>query len=68
MNTKEQVEGVLNAAEESVRSLPDLAEQVQDQVRTWKDSTVVFVRENPGIALLGAFAIGFALAKAARHV
>jgi len=68
MNIKEEAQEVLNNAEDVIHSLPDVAERVEGNVETWKRNATRFIQQRPGVSLLGAFVIGFALAKAARHV
>ena len=68
MNIKQEAASVLGGAEEAIHSIPEVAENVQKDLRNWKENATAFVRDNPGVALLGAFVIGFAIAKAGRHV
>jgi ElaB/YqjD/DUF883 family membrane-anchored ribosome-binding protein len=67
MNLKSQVSNMTSKLSEQRGELSDRADEVRRTVEDWGDRSRTFVRENPGIALLGAFAVGFLLAKAARH-
>jgi hypothetical protein len=58
------------AAREVEALTENLSERLKDArevARDWQDATASFVRKSPGLALGGAFLLGFALSKAARH-
>jgi ElaB/YqjD/DUF883 family membrane-anchored ribosome-binding protein len=67
MNLKSEVSNMTNKFSEQRAELSDRADEVRRTIEDWGDRSRTFVRHNPGIALLGAFAVGFILAKAARH-
>jgi len=68
MNIKEEAQKTIHSAEEALHAVPEMARDAQARAKDWRDGTTRFLRENPGVALAGAFVIGFALAKVARHV
>ncbi len=55
----------------TVRQLEERVEEqfkdVQKKLRSASERVVEFVRERPGVALAGAFAIGYVIARAARR-
>ena len=57
--------------EGTVRNLEERAQEqfreVQEKLRTASERVADFVRERPGTALAGAFAIGYLIARAARR-
>jgi hypothetical protein len=58
------------AAREVEALAEGLSERLKDArvvVRDWQDVAASFIRKSPGLALGGAFLLGFALSKAARH-
>ena len=57
--------GVSSSVNEIERRVQDLTERVDDARETlsdWGDDARRIVRKNPGVAIAGAFALGFALA------
>ncbi|HEX2658308.1 MAG TPA: hypothetical protein VHU40_08555 [Polyangia bacterium] len=63
-------EGVSSSVNEIERHVQDLAERVddaRDALSDWGDDARRFVRKNPGVAIGGAFALGFALATLLRR-
>ena len=57
--------GVSSSVNEIERRVQDLAERVDDARETlsdWRDDARRIVRKNPGVAIAGAFAVGFVLA------
>lgn len=71
MNFKSQVESIANDFGGKVDQLPERAERarkvVNDVTRDFADRATSMVRQHPGRSLLGAFAIGFLIAKVAKH-
>ena len=65
--TNESKESVAGLAADIEQGLRGPIEEVRSMAEDWKDKAVSLVRENPGTCLLGAFVVGFALARAARH-
>ena len=57
--------------EGTVRQLEARAEEqfrdIQEKLRTASERLTDFVREKPGMALAGAFAVGYLIARAARR-
>jgi hypothetical protein len=58
----------------AVREVEALAENISDRladarlvVRDWQGVAASFIKKSPGLALGGAFLLGFALSRAARH-
>lgn len=48
----------------------DLSVRIKDtveNVRDWKEVAESFIKKSPGLCLAGAFVLGFALSKVARH-
>lgn len=68
MNIKEEAQKTLHNAEDALHAVPEVARDVQAKAKDWQANASRFVRENPAAALVGAFVVGFAIAKAARHV
>jgi hypothetical protein len=67
MSLKSHVVSMANDLEQRAEELPERVEDARKAVEQWGGRARIFVRKNPGAALVGAFAIGFALAKVARH-
>lgn len=69
--TKNSVSEKVKEASETVHSfaedLPKRMEEARDVANDWKAKAETLIREKPGTCLIGAFAIGFLLAKVARH-
>jgi ElaB/YqjD/DUF883 family membrane-anchored ribosome-binding protein len=47
--------------------LPARTKTARRHMKGWGGRAGAFVKERPGMAMVGAFAIGFLLAKVARH-
>jgi hypothetical protein len=62
-----QVADVVSKIEQRAEELPANIDEARKKLSSWSDRAGKLVRKNPGLVLLGAFAIGFVLAKAARH-
>lgn len=63
----DRVAGMVDRIEQQVEDLPHRVRDTQETLAEWRHVARRFVRDNPGKALIGAFAIGFLLAKAARR-
>lgn len=61
------VAGLVEQIEQRAETLPAQARDAQKALSGWGTRARKFARKNPGTVLIGAFAIGFVLAKAARH-
>lgn len=64
---KSHVADVVSEIEQRAEDLPGQLNDAKRAVEGWGSDARRVVRKNPGLALLGAFAIGFAIAKLARH-
>ena len=62
-----RVSGVIHRIEEGAGELPERVIDAQATVARWGAHARRFARNNPGTVLVGAVAIGFLLARAARH-
>lgn len=63
----DQLASVVGEIERRGNELPAHLNDAKKAFADWGDRARRFVRRNPGVVIIGAFAIGFALAKAARH-
>jgi hypothetical protein len=63
----DHVAGVVSQIEQRAEELPAQVDDVKETLSEWGNRGRSFVRKNPGIAVVGAFAVGFFLAKLARH-
>jgi hypothetical protein len=64
MNAKSSIASIANELEK----MPDRVEDARKALDDWRSDTMRVVRKYPGRSVLGALAIGFVLAKIARHV
>lgn len=64
---KSQVADVVSEIEQRAEDLPAHLDDAKRAVAGWGHGARRVVRKKPGLALLGAFAIGFAIARLARH-
>jgi len=64
MNAKSSIASIANELER----MPERVEDARKALDGWSNSTMKMVRKYPGRSILGAFAIGFVLAKVARYV
>ncbi len=62
-----RVAGVIHQIEQHADALSEHAADAQKRLEGWEVRARRFVRDNPGTVLVGAVALGFILAKAARH-
>jgi hypothetical protein len=71
MNFKSQVESLANDFGGQVDHLPERAEKarkvVNDVARDFADRATTMVRQHPGRSLVGAFVVGWLIAKVAKH-
>lgn len=65
--TKDTITEKVREAEAFAADMPARMEEAREMARDWKTRAEAMVREKPVICLAGAFAIGFLLAKVARH-
>ena len=62
-----RVTGVIHQIEQRADDLSAHAEEAQRLLGSWATRARGFTRRNPGAVLIGAVALGFVLARAARH-
>jgi hypothetical protein len=62
----DQVVDVVNTIERRVEELPDQIEDAKNTLADLGDRARRFARKNPGTVILGAFALGFAVARLTR--
>lgn len=67
MNFKSQVSEIAEEFERRADELPERALEARKTITGWGTKLTSAARKNPGAFLVGAFAIGFVLAKVARH-
>ena len=71
MSLKSQVEHMADEVSGQVEHRPDRAEEARKMVSEWTEDlaerATAMVREHPGRSILGAFLIGYAIAKVAKH-
>ena len=63
----DRVAGVVSGIEQRADKLPAYVNSAKKAVADWNDGAGRLARENPGTVIIGAFAIGLALATLARH-
>jgi hypothetical protein len=63
MNAKSSIASIANELEK----MPERVEDARKALDTWGGSAMKMVKKYPGRSVLGAFAVGFILAKIARH-
>lgn len=63
----EKVASVVETIEDRVEKLPDDLGAAQETLAAWRGRARETVRQHPGLAVIGAFAIGYTLARLARH-
>ena len=72
MTFKSQVESIAHDLNGRVEHLPERATRARkmanEMANDLADRTVQMVRQYPGRSILGAFAVGFLIAKVAKHV
>jgi chaperonin cofactor prefoldin len=62
----DQVADAVSTIERRVEELPDQIDDAKDALADLADRGRRLVRKNPGMVILGAFAIGFAVARLTR--
>ena len=62
-----RVTAVIHQLEQRADDLSDRADDAQRFLGNWATRARRFTRKNPGLVLIGAVALGFVLARAARH-
>ena len=71
MSFKTRVEEMADEVSGQVEHLPDRADEARKMVSEWTqdvtDRAVAMVRQHPGRSVLGAFLIGYAIAKVAKY-
>lgn len=71
MSMKTGVEAMAEDVAGQVEHLPERAREARKMVGDWAedvaDRGIAMVRQYPGRSVLGAFLIGFAIAKVAKH-
>lgn len=67
MTLKAQVSNIVSELEQRADDLPGRVVAVRRTVEGWGSRLTRWARNNPGVALVGAFALGITLAKVARH-
>jgi len=71
MSLKSRVEEIADDVSGKVEHLPDRADEARKVVSAWTqdvaDRAISLVRSHPGRSILGAFLIGYAIAKVAKH-
>ena len=63
----DRLSGVVNGIEQRAEKLPAYVDTARKAVADRADGARRLARENPGTVIIGAFAIGLALATLARH-
>ena len=66
-DVRSRVTGVIHQLEQRADDLSDRAGDAQKLLGVWATRARRFTRKNPGTVLIGAVALGFVLARAARH-
>jgi hypothetical protein len=64
MNAKSSIHSIANELEK----MPERVDDARKALDDWRSDTMRVVKKYPGRSVLGALAIGFVLAKIARHV
>lgn len=67
MSLEDKVKSVASEVGTFANGLPDNIEDARLVAENWKDRARMFVRQNPGPVVIGAFLVGFILAKVGRH-
>jgi hypothetical protein len=64
MNASSTISNIANELER----MPERVEDARKALEGWRSSGLRLVRKYPGRSILGAFAVGFVIAKIARYV
>lgn len=67
MSLKSEVASIASRIGERADELMPDREEAEKMVAGWSNRARQFARHNPGATIVGAFAVGFLLAKAARY-
>ncbi|MES1205889.1 MAG: hypothetical protein ABUS79_08125 [Pseudomonadota bacterium] len=67
MTFKSQVASIASGIEHGAEDLPERVKSVGRAFSEWGTGARRLARKNPGLVMVGAFGIGFLLAKVARH-
>jgi ElaB/YqjD/DUF883 family membrane-anchored ribosome-binding protein len=67
MTLKSRMSNVVNEIQQQTEGLSARLDQAKNDLAHWGHRTQRLVRRNPATAIFGAFVLGFALAKVARH-
>ena len=67
MTLKSQVASIVGEIERRAEELPERVTDARKTLEGWGGGARRFARKNPGTVLIGAFALGFVLAKVARY-
>ena len=67
MSLEDKVKSVASEVGSFANGLPDNIEDARLAAESWRDRARTFVRQNPGPVVIGAFLVGFILAKVGRH-
>jgi len=67
MTLKSQVANIVSEIERPADDLPERVSDAKDTLSGWAKHARRFARNNPAALVLGTFAIGYLLAKVARH-
>jgi hypothetical protein len=64
MNMKSSIASIAT----EIEKMPEHVEDARKAFGGWRDNTLRTVKHHPGRSILGAFAIGYVVAKVARYV
>ena len=67
MTIKSQISNLAESIGERAENWPRRMDHTRAALAGWANGALRFARRNPGVTLLGAFVVGYSLAKAARH-
>ncbi|HVU50340.1 MAG TPA: hypothetical protein VHL80_06620 [Polyangia bacterium] len=63
MNANSAISSIANELEK----MPERVEDARKAIEDWRDDALRLVKRYPGRSILGAFAVGFVIAKIARY-
>jgi hypothetical protein len=64
MNANATISNIAN----EIEKMPERVEDARRAIEDWRNDVLRVVKRYPGRSILGAFAVGFVLAKIARYV
>lgn len=67
MNLKSQAASIASEIEQRAESLPARLGDVRENLASWGTDVAKYARKNPLVAVVAAFALGYGLARVARH-